>query len=106
MREAKRSGREEDCKNAKVERNRVSRLIETAKADFLKEQQEELADDPKKFWRVVKSIVPGKRISLVEKVDGEGEMEITRSKVADHINEFFAGIGPKLAKEHNEPCQF
>ena len=61
MREAKRSGRAEDWVVARHERNRVGRLVEQAKAEFLCEQQEELADDPKKFWRVIKSIVPGNK---------------------------------------------
>ena len=60
MREAKRTGKAEDWVVAKLERNRVARLVEQAKSDFLRDQQEELAEDPKKFWRVVKSIVPGK----------------------------------------------
>ena len=74
---AKRSGKVEDWRFAKSERNRVGRLVEQAKAEFLKEQQVELADDPKKFWRLVKSVVPGKRrvaskISLVKR-DSKGE---------------------------------
>ena len=31
----------------------MGRIIESDKADFLKEQQEELADDPKKFTYIV-----------------------------------------------------
>ena len=50
----------------------MGRLINEAKAEFLKDQQEELEDDPNKFWRLVKSIVPGKKrksgnISLVDR---------------------------------------
>ena len=38
----------------------MGRLVNQAKADFLTEQQEQLEGDPKKFWRLVKDIVPGK----------------------------------------------
>ena len=41
LRTAKRSGKSEDWAEAKRERNRVGRLVEQAKAEFLKEQQEE-----------------------------------------------------------------
>ena len=60
MRTARRSGKTRDWQLAKAERNSVGRLVQGAKSEFLKEQQRDLADDPKKFWRVVKSIVPGK----------------------------------------------
>ena len=85
--------------------------IVTAKADFLKEQQEELADDPKKFWRLIKTIEPGKKkgsnkISLSEKDEHGRETTVDDSMVADYINKFFSETGPKLAKEHKEPWRF
>ena len=91
--------------------NRVGRLVEQAKADFLLDQQEQLQDDPKSFWRLVKSIVPGKhkgygKISLNYK-DKEGkESELEGGQVPDFINDFFCNIGPKLAKQHNEQWQY
>ena len=111
IREAKRSGRAGDLAHAKAERNRVGRLVELAKAEFLKDQQVELADDPKKFWRLVKSIVPGKKkgtstISLCDKTDDGTEVDIEGVGVADHINQFFSNIGPKLAVKHTEPWRF
>ena len=110
FREARRSGVANDLIMAKLVRNRVGRMVEQAKADFLKEQQEELADDPKKFWRLVKSIIPGNKkdrmkIALTKDVDGE-EVEIKENETADVINRFFSGIGAKLAREHKEPWSF
>ena len=55
LRVARRSGTREDWAHAKAERNQVGRLVEQAKADFLKDQQEQLADDPKKCWRQVRA---------------------------------------------------
>ena len=111
LREAKRSGVREDWVYAKAERNRVGRLVEQAKADFLKEQQQQLADDPKKFWRLVKSVVPGKnkgnsRISLTTKLGNGQERDVEGPQVPEFINSFFCGIGPKLAEQHNEPWHF
>ena len=108
LRIARRSGREEDWAVAKRVRNRVGRLVEQTKADFLKEQQVELADDPKKFWRLVKSIVPGKnkgrsKVTLIDREIGPDGENVDESLVADFINNFFSNIGPKLAKAHKEP---
>ena len=82
---AKRSGLEEDWVRAKAARNRVGRLIVQAKSDFLIDQQEQLEEDPNKFWRLIKSIVPGKRvgygkIALTTKDDSGNEMEIDGGK--------------------------
>ena len=111
LRRARRTGNSEDWERARRDRNRVGRLIESAKAEFLKEQQVDLADDPKKFWRLVKSIVPGKsakksKIVLVNKEDIEGDQNIDDSKVAEFINTFFSNIGPNLAKDLNDPWVF
>ena len=111
LRRAKKSGKSEDWARARLDRNRVGRLVESAKAEFLKEQQEELADDPKKFWRLVISIVPGKRVNkgkivLVDKESNRGDQNIEDSKVAEFINTFFSNIGPNLAKDLNEPWVF
>ena len=111
LRIAKRTGKPEDWVGAKLARNRVGRLVEQAKADFLKEQQVELEDDPKKFWRLVKSIVPGKKIgkskiTLIDREKVSGGENVADSQTADFINSFFSNIGPKLAKNHNEPWEF
>ena len=58
---AKRSGKAEDWDIAKRERNRVGKLVKGAKADFVKEQQRELKGEPRKFWKLISTIVPGKR---------------------------------------------
>ena len=108
LRIAKRSGKVEDWVTAKLARNRVCRLVEQVKADFLKEQQEELVDDPKKFWRLVKTIVPGKksgkgRITLIDREGNPDGESIEDSCTADFVNSFFSSIWPKLAKNYNEP---
>ena len=111
LREAKKSGKREDWETAKRERNRVGRLVEQAKADFLVDQQEQFQDDPKKFWRLIKSIVPGKnkghgKIALSSKEENGVEIEIKGDQIANFINDFFCDIGPKLAEKHVEPWHF
>ena len=116
LRRARNSGKVEDWKLAKVERNRVGRLIDEAKAEFLKEQQVELANDPKKFWRLVKTIVPDKKrksgkIGLKRKAsmnNGDASLEenVRDEDTAGFINSFFSNIGPNLAKNFNEQWEF
>ena len=96
---AKRTRKPEDFLEAKAVRNRVGRLVSSAKAEFLKEQQEELQGDPKKCWRLIKKIVPGNKvcsgkISLVH--ESEGGKQIEETEVAETINNFFTAIGPNL----------
>ena len=111
LRTAKRTGKAEDWQLAKLTRNRVGRLVDQARAEFLKEQQDKLREDPKKFWRVVKTIIPGKkkvnsRISLVNKeLDKEGA-SVDSADTPDFINKFFSNIGPKQAKVYKEPWVF
>ena len=61
LKHAKISGLVEDWLRAKRERNRVGTMVRDAKAEFVKEQQREHRGDPKKFWKVITSIVPGKK---------------------------------------------
>ena len=105
---AKATGNEEDWKVAKVERNRVGKMLRNAKAEFVKEQQRELSGDPRKFWKSVSTIVPGKKqhqgsINLVDHSTGK---ELSREEVPNHINQFFSSIGAKLAINNNENWKF
>ena len=111
LRVAKRSGKNEDWARAKAERNRVGRLVEQTKADFLKDQQAQLEGDPKKFWRLVKSLVPSKnkgnsKISLNSKAVNGEEIGVEDAQVANFINDFFCEIGPNLARKYNKPWKF
>ena len=104
LRRARHSGKLEDWATAKLERNRVGRLVEQVKSDFLREQQEELTDDPKKFWRLIKTIVPGKKsgrnkITLLDKERDPEGVEVECANTADFINSFFSSIGPRVGKE-------
>ena len=112
IRRARKSEKKENWIKAKSDRNRVGRLVERAKADFLREQQELLENDPKKFWRIVKSIIPGKKaktskISLIDRLEGGNEdVSVEPADTADYINNFFSNIGLKLALQHTEPWVF
>ena len=105
---AKKFNREEDWVLARRERNRVSKLVRGAKAEFVKERQKELEGEPRKFWKLISEIVPGKKQTQrgIHLVNQTNRSEIEESKVADHINEFFTSVGAGLAKGKNETWQF
>ena len=108
LRLAKNTGKEEDWTLARRERNRVGKLVRNARAEFVKEQQREFKSDPKKFWKTVSTIIPGKKqahglVSLNDQTTGE---DIKEAEVANYVNEFFSSIGPKLASRIDEPWDF
>ena len=62
---ARRTGLEANWVEARRLRNTVGRDIRNLRADYLKEQQEVHKNDPKKFWKCVSSILPGKKVGMV-----------------------------------------
>ena len=102
---ARRTRSEEDWFEARAVRNRVGRDIENLRANYLKTQQEAHMADPKKFWKNVASVIPGKKGDQgnIWLKNEEGE-DVDFSKTAAYINEFFTNIGPKLASKHK--CQW
>ena len=108
LRRAKRTRDEGDWARAKLARNRVGRLVENARADYLREQQVEQGHDPKKFWKKVSEIVPKKKAksgNIVMQEEGS-DKEVRAEDLPNYINSFFSGIGPKLAKSMNEQWRF
>ena len=107
MRRAKRSRREDDWVEARRMRNRVGRDIENLRANYLKDQQEANREDPKKFWKNISSIMPGKKgsQSRVWLKSNEGA-DVNLNDTAGYINDFFTNIGPNLAKKHNAEWRY
>ena len=105
---ARRTGSEEDWEVARRLRNQVGRDIRNLRADFLKSQQEVNREDPKKFWKCVSSVLPGKRGSLgniwLKEKDTGADIEL--ESAAGYINEFFTNIGPNLAKNHKADWKY
>ena len=110
LKQAKRSGNEEAWLEAKRSRNRVGRDLELLRADFLKQKQEEHNADHKEFWKVLAGIFPSKKGSSSQGSiwlkDRERGVEVSAEQVPDHINQFFVGIGPKLARDKNEHWRY
>ncbi len=58
-------------------------------------------NDPKKFWRLVKSLTPSQKSEILELKDEKTKLNIPFKELANHINTYFTDIGPILANEFN-----
>ena len=87
-----------DIIHAKSLRNIVKDSIRRAKATFV---QDYLYDDRvtiKKFWEKVNYIMPTKdKQATINLIDQETLEPVLDTALPDYINNFFVGIGPKLA---------
>ena len=77
--------------------------VRTAKQNFVVEEVISSKDDVKAFWSAMKELVPSKgkksrQINLVSE-----DKCIDTADVPDFINDFFANIGPELAKDLHIP---
>ena len=105
---AKRTGKYDDWALARKERNRVGKLVRNARAEFVKDQQKEFKNEPKKFWKTISTIIPDKKQKqgLMSLVDQNSGNEVEETKTANYVNEYFSSIGPKLASMITEPWAF
>ena len=65
-------------------------------------------NDPKKFWENVASILPSNSSSsnFIKLKDQISQEIISEEKTSEYINNFFSGIGDKLASKMNEPWSY
>ena len=103
LKRARKSGATEDWAFARNERNRVGRMVETARREFFEEEQVNSRGDPKRFWRNIASAMPGKKSnnSKISLIDTTSQSKIDNAATSNYINNFFSNIGINLAKEFN-----
>ena len=83
---------------AKRLRNSLEMEIKTAKANVIKAKLERHKSNPRKFWQEINNLLPKSQNSTINSlVQEDTGVKIEDDKVADHINEYFATIGSKLA---------
>ena len=101
LRKAKKSKTNADWEIARRLRNQCLNRVRNCKSNFIKEQLNENFDDSKKFWNTIKKIVPDMK-NKNDKfflIDSTTNKNITQDELPDYINNFFADIGPNLAKK-------
>lgn len=86
----------------KILRARDKKMADIARSDFCENKLKEHNNDPKKYWESIFEIMPSKKgrtsRGLINLVDEERGVEIDEGHMANFINEFFVGIGNKLAE--------
>ena len=93
-RKAKKRGDEDSWNIAKFLRNTVNSNIRQAKREFVLSELKEHENNPKKFWKVIKGVIPTKKDSndsdILLKDNG---LQIGRERVAHYINDYFVNVG-------------
>ena len=92
---AKENGNEDDWNVAKHLRNVTNANIRPAKREFILDKLENCGADSKKFWKVIKSVVPtnegSSRVDISLKDDAGHKLG--KKDVAQYINNYFINIG-------------
>ena len=104
---AKRTKNEDDFNVAKNMRNNVGELIFQAKKNHFEDEYNASKKDPKKFWSNIFTILPKNKVQKLNiNLKNDFNEEIDSDDTAAYINDFFANIGPNLAKKHNKDWRY
>ena len=89
-RKAKRNGVKDSWNIAKHLRNVTNSSIRQAKREFILGELIENENNAKKFWKVIKQVIPSNKSTLSKDILlKDNGTKIDKDHVADHINEFF-----------------
>ena len=98
FRKARRTKLHADWDRAKQIRNELSTNIKTAKSNFIRTKLENNKNNPKKFWKQINELLPNTKGAEVLELQDELTLETFNGEhLNDHINDYFANIGPALA---------
>ena len=108
LRKAKKSRLTSDMTEAKKIRNFCTKRLQKAKSEYIRDQMEANGGDQKKFWKSIQNIIPNSKksqmsINLINENNGD---IVPENQTANYINEFFIGIGPKLAASLNKEWNY
>ena len=107
IKRARRTKLQADWVVAKLARNRVGRQIEVARVNYFREEHLASTGDPKRFWGNIASVIPSnKSHQTIDSLIDQSNNKVKQEEAAGFINDFFANIGPNLAKGNTEPWSF
>ena len=92
----------DDWEIARRLRNWSNNAIKAAKADYIQGQLEENKKDPKKFWRSIKQVLSDNITGLIDIKGPLNNESLPKNQQAQVINDFFTGIGEKLAVQFDD----
>ena len=101
MKKAKRRGDLDLWKIAKILRNRCTKRLREARADYIKEKLDNNIGNSKKFWKNIQEVLPNKKSAsknTFNLFDMEKNEIVDPANTANFINGFFTSIWPKLAQ--------
>ena len=85
--------------NARALRNEAKLAFRRIREEYIKARLEEQLIDPKKFWRDLETVIPGKKsqnCDLINIVDDNNEA-LSKDITSTYVNNFFTTIGQQLA---------
>ena len=81
-------------------RNRVEMVIKNHKRDKIRNELEQNKNNPKKIWENINSLLGNKNNTSIQRLNSEsGDTIYEGCDLAEHINNFFAKVGPTLADD-------
>ena len=94
---AKLTNTNEDWALARRLRNWANNSVKAAKADYVANELTESRNNPKTFWRNIKSVLPDQASGQINIKNPINNESLPKDQQAQVINDFFASIGDKLA---------
>ena len=97
---AKSTPTEENLNTARSARNRVNKLINTSKQDFVKESLEINKSDPKKFWRIINNTLlkGGSSRAQTNLMSNEG-ITLSYKDSCTYMNDYLTDFGKTLTEQ-------
>ena len=91
---AKKEKSEDSWNIAKYLRNATNSNIRQAKRDFILEKLNHNKNEPKKFWKTIRKVMPTKKSTNNSDILlKNGPHKLEREKVAEFVNEYFIKVG-------------
>ena len=82
----------------KVDWDRANQLRNNLNIDI--KELENSKNNPRKFWKQINELLPNSKNSVIQELHDENTAEtFNGEQLNDHINEYFANIGPRLAAD-------
>ena len=97
-RKARKTNNEVDWRKATFLRNRVELLIKTYKKEKIRDNLDRNRNNPTKLWKEIRNVIPNEMTPTVNSLEDETTgVTYTADELSNHINQYFATIGEKLA---------
>ena len=88
----------------KAKRNRVDKIIKSAKSSYCKKEIDHNKSNPKEMWKQINQVISGKgRCSKTTTIttvkNDQGNLIQEKKSIADEFNKYFTEVGPKLSSQ-------